>query len=76
MTRVTPLYRVIYLLAAGSYRVGLSEKLPPCLMEMEPNPAGAKTDLPLAKAELISGRGGTSRITDLRRKRNLKSGCS
>ena len=50
-------------------------KLPSC--PIEPMPAGAKTDLPLAKAEPISEGGSTSGITFKKGKKLLhSSNCS
>ena len=45
-------------------------KLPLCLREREPIPAGSKTDPPLAKAKPISDGGSASVITYLRRAKN------
>lgn len=51
--------------AAGVAYVRRHQELPPC--QIEPVPAGSKTDLQLARAEPISSVRGPSVITSLRR---------
>lgn len=61
-----PLYWFYVGFGSGSAAgVGLSEKLPLCLMEQVPG--GSEVDLPMAKAEPIRDGGSTSEITYSRR---------